>query len=301
MVNRIKLADGKYCYTGPNCAWHSPNGVSGARRDLKSAETLIVNARTMEQFESAQYEYEKALKRYDTTTAGIEELQEAVRKSDGIEKTLLIMRLDEARDRALVNELEQEELWELEQEDNKKSKLGQPQPVSFEISDVHTYKTPTTTIRNPDDYYPARVGSKYTDKWRSAKDIAKDIRADLKEAQKAGYIPKNVKYSVTKDSYAGGQSVTIKVLNLKDSDLYQENTHSIQSWDRYVPSPKANEFKNRLSIIANAYNSDSSDIQTDYFNVLYHSSVILEDEQSAEFRIKEAARLKANREAKAKK
>jgi hypothetical protein len=61
------------------------------------------------------------------------------------------------------------------------------------------------------DFY----GSKYTG-WRSSAEVAKDYRADVKAAIKAGELPPGLKLSVKSNSYTGGQSIDVTVREVGD-------------------------------------------------------------------------------------
>lgn len=62
------------------------------------------------------------------------------------------------------------------------------------------------TTHAPD--YTRRLGSKYNG-WQDAAVIARQVRADVKAAQKAGDLPSDLKVSVRCRKYAGGQAVDV--------------------------------------------------------------------------------------------
>ena len=140
--------------------------------------------------------------------------------------------------------------------------------------------------------YTTAVGGKYTG-WRDVASIAKDVRTDLKAAQAAGYLPDEVSFSVVTDKYSGGQALRVSVRGLSDDDIYEDDLTSWSSGRRY--SPTALEIRDRVGAIAGAYDSSTTDIQTDYFNVMYYSNVELEDEDRAQWRERQAAERKAAR------
>lgn len=140
--------------------------------------------------------------------------------------------------------------------------------------------------------YTTAVGSKYTG-WRDVASVAKDVRSDLKAAQAAGYLPAEVSFSVVTDKYRGGQALRVSVRGLSDDDIYEDDLTSWSSGRRY--SPTALEIRDRVGAIAGAYDSSTTDIQTDYFNVMYYSNVELEDEERAQWRERQAAERKAAR------
>jgi hypothetical protein len=125
----------------------------------------------------------------------------------------------------------------------------------------------TTTNR-----YEVVYGSKY-DKSLSRKEIAVRVRADLKEAVKAGELPA-AKYSVRIES--GSVNVTVsglpfEVLDEKRvlADHDQPNVFSGRNWI----SDQALALQNKIEALVGAYNFDGSDIQSDYFHVNFYSTV----------------------------
>lgn len=140
--------------------------------------------------------------------------------------------------------------------------------------------------------YTTAVGAKYTG-WRDVAAVAKDVRADLRAAQAAGYLPADLKFAVVTDKYSGGQSMRVRIQGMSDDDIYENDPTSWSSGRRYAQP--ALEIKERVEAIAGAYDRSTTDIQTDYFNVTYWSHVDLEDEQGAAWREQQAAARKAAR------
>lgn len=109
------------------------------------------------------------------------------------------------------------------------------------------------------------TGNKYV-QGRDVKEIAKDVRADIKKAVAAGYLPAT-KYSVTISRFAGGRSLDIRASH----PTFAFGTASRKSAATFLKG------------ITDAYNFDGSDIMTDYFHVNFYSSINLgvsNDEQS---------------------
>jgi hypothetical protein len=108
-------------------------------------------------------------------------------------------------------------------------------------------------------------GSKYTG-FRSAVDIAKDIRKDIKEEVAAGRLPKDLKVSVRSRYYSGGQSIDILW-----SSKY--GTHVVEETNGYGAirySTHGQAIQDKLKAIGAAYNYDNSDAQSDYFDTLFY-------------------------------
>lgn len=127
--------------------------------------------------------------------------------------------------------------------------------------------------------YQHRTGSKYTG-FRPVAQISRDVRADLKEAQKAGYLPPDLRISVRSDSYSMGQAMRLSVTGLSDEELYQPQSDIDMSWERRNTA-YAREVRDRIEAIARAYDQTDSESQTDYYHGTYHCFVELIDAERA--------------------
>lgn len=160
----------------------------------------------------------------------------------------------------------------------------------------------------------------------SAADIARVVRADIKQAQSEGLLPTRWSYSVRSDTFAGGCSVDVEVKDCPDAWMecpgYRPDTkhdHADGAWtatgcgnywckaaypDKAGAEPhqilteEASVAKMTLERIHNAYNHDGSEIMVDYFDVRYYGTVTFEDPQSAEWRKKWAEEKAAKKAAK---
>lgn len=173
--------------------------------------------------------------------------------------------------------------------------------------------------------YERSYGYRYeeVDKYTSAVDIAKKIRADIKQAVEEGLLPSRWKYSVRSDATA----ISVDVLDC--ADAWQECDGTVPgSWRDHgdgvstatacsnvwcaarndpayahaatahdVLTEDAQAAKMTLQRIHGAYNHDGSEIQTDYFDVRYYGGVSFEDAHSADFRRRETERLAAKKNA----
>lgn len=129
--------------------------------------------------------------------------------------------------------------------------------------------------------YPDRVGSKHTG-WRPVADVAKDVRADLKEAVGAGYLPPEATFSVVTHTFTGGQSLRVEVRGLDDQTLFAPDSMvtSAQTYTERTALMRA-----RVQAIATAYDRDRSDSQMDFFHNTYFCSTQVEDEAGAARRV----------------
>ncbi|QOT19387.1 hypothetical protein [Paenarthrobacter sp. YJN-5] len=138
------------------------------------------------------------------------------------------------------------------------------------------------------------TGSKYTG-YRDATEICKDIRADLKAAVAANYLPAALKYSVKNDKYSGGQSITVTVQGVSDEDRL-DPTELDHNGD-HKKMPEAVELEKRVDAITNAYNRTDRGNNYDYANVAYWGRAEIETDWARDFRESEAAKRKAARDA----
>lgn len=169
---------------------------------------------------------------------------------------------------------------------------------TFALPKTHTYRPEGVTPGEGGDYYSRKfTGNKVVDGYRSVTDIAKDVRADLAEAQEKGYLPKGLSFSVTGDKYSGGQSMRVKIQGGKDKDLFSTGSEDLRpEYGSKIYTDEATEVTKRVQGIVDAYRWDASDPQVDYFNTNFYGFVDVESERGAAFREKEAAAAKAKRE-----
>jgi hypothetical protein len=146
----------------------------------------------------------------------------------------------------------------------------------------------------------------------SAADIAKAIRADIKQATAEGLLPARWSYSVRSDTYSGGRSVDVRVQDCADAwQACDGGTGCRNVWcaarndpayahaaePHSVLTEEAEAARMTLQRIHGAYNHDGSDLMTDYFDVRYYGHVEFESESSADFRRREKERLAARKQA----
>lgn len=150
--------------------------------------------------------------------------------------------------------------------------------------------------------YEITQGSKYqATRDLDIAEIAKLVRKDLKAAQAAGELPADAALSVTIDRYSGGQSLGVVVSGMPDTWTY--NQPGLEpDYAEYVPAhggmtDEATAVLRKIEGLVFAYNYDGSDIQSDYFNVRFYSSVKIRDERWQRFADEEKARKAARRAA----
>jgi hypothetical protein len=112
-----------------------------------------------------------------------------------------------------------------------------------------------------------RVGHKWTSGYRPLKEIAADIRADIKAAKKTGDLPKDLKVSVRTDTYAGGGAIRVKL-----SGWDSERVYSPEGDGYFDMTEEAKNTMHQVEAIRRAYNRDASDSMVDYFDVTYYGT-----------------------------
>lgn len=158
--------------------------------------------------------------------------------------------------------------------------------------------------------YERSYGYRYEEitKYSSPTEIAKVIRADVKQAQAEGLLPAHWSYSVRSNSL----SIDVEVRDCPDAwrpcnggtdcrnvwcAARNDPAYAHAATPHQVLTDEASAAKMTLERIHNAYNHDGSEIQTDYFDVRYYGRVSFEDADSASFRKREAERLAAKKQA----
>lgn len=111
----------------------------------------------------------------------------------------------------------------------------------------------------------ARVGSKWSSEYRPLKDIAADIRADVKAAKQAGDLPKELKVSVRTDLFAGGGAIRVVLSGWNAGQVYQKNPKG-----HLDMTHEATRIRDRIESFRGAYNRDACDPMVDYFDVTYY-------------------------------
>lgn len=133
----------------------------------------------------------------------------------------------------------------------------------------------------------AFYGIKYDSKL-TTKEIARLVREQIKREMKDGVLPK-MKVSVKMDTFAGGSSINItvkeapfRVLNPRHVELEYRNDFSREAMGDRRREPVHTEYAksilNHLEDIANQYQRDNSDTQTDYFDVKFYLDVRFDGE-----------------------
>lgn len=133
------------------------------------------------------------------------------------------------------------------------------------------YTPPGAGIPRSGEMYSRSYGAKY-DRDLPNTEIARLIRADIKAAQKAGWLPPTMKIRTFQGS--GGGSINVRALGV--SREWQRHDDTEFGW-REIRNPEAQELERRLDRILNSYNHDGSEMQMDYHDVRYYGTAQLSD------------------------
>lgn len=248
------------------CRYHAPDASEVARRNLAVANLNLAGKQlAMQRGESVSYselsyaqgEADRALEIYEATPEGVDELfakHEAAEKGSS-EWFDIGFRLDMAAARVIENEA--------------KTTLDAQYGGSLIPSEESTYKLPGY-VSSGDSLWPVTTGEKY-DPDLSTRQIATNLSADFKRAQKEGYLPKHLKFKVSPNSARGRISMTI--MGAGDVQVWEDNSNGFSTF-----TPDARELYDRANIIFGAYRKVQSDTvegrtnSTNYWGIIEFES-----------------------------
>jgi hypothetical protein len=150
---------------------------------------------------------------------------------------------------------------------------------------------------------PVLTGAKY-DRDRDVVDVAKLVRADIKQAVATGAIPA-AKYSVTIDRYSMGRSVTVtvtspsfRVYNVARLAYDLANTsRPMTDAERRWMSAEASDVVDFLEAILANYNENRSRPEEDYYDIAFAADVRIDGDRAAEVASMLAMRAEMDRRA----
>lgn len=173
------------------------------------------------------------------------------------------------------------------------SKGSQTETPEENSAEKEGFQEPTFTTTEGYGGTPGWEGNKRGASHIPLKEVAKKVRQDLKDATKAGYLPKGLKYSVRKDN----NSLYLEVLNLPPDDEVYTIKKDFTGRDKKVLKPEYEDLRRKLQAIHDSYNYDNSDSMSDYFDRGYYGRVEFLDDNTKAWRAadKDEAKLRAMR------
>lgn len=189
---------------------------------------------TARKYFEAKKNVENAEDAYNATTEGLLILQNQLdRTTDGLAWNIIKLKQDRAK--IVLKEHEAS----LAKENNK-------EPAHEPLAPEEYVYVPPTLETKDITYWPVTTGSNYDPELRGPQLKAR-INAELKKAQKEGYLPRSAKFSLT----SRRNSIHCEIRNLPDVSV------SIEPEDIYHSrlTPEATELKNRVSLIVNSFNN----------------------------------------------
>lgn len=134
-----------------------------------------------------------------------------------------------------------------------------------------------TSVDNPTGgpvVYHEERGSKYTG-LRDVVDVAKDVRRDIRDAQRAGFLPEQATFRVRCQKFAGGQSMHVVVGGMSDEEVFAPD-RAVDFRREYRESARL--VRARVEAIAGQYNRTDTDAETDFFDRMFFCHVDLDAE-----------------------
>lgn len=150
--------------------------------------------------------------------------------------------------------------------------------------------------------YEITEGAKYqSTKHLDLKEIAAQVRIDLRNAQNRGELPADATFTVRISRYSGGQSMNVMLAGMPDSWIYNQPGQE-SNYDEGIVrhgglTDAAYGAMRIMEAILFAYNYDGSDTQSDYFNVRFYGGASIQDERDRALRVAEKERQAARKAA----
>lgn len=233
------------------CRFHAPNAgvkakahLEAVQQQLKTYERRLespVKAPTEQDYVNVQetkWELQNAEDAYYGTPEGLKELETkmAAAEPDSSEYYDLKFRRDLSEAQVRENEMKMQA----------DALYGGPL-IPYEKS---SYKVPSS-FSDGDELWPTTTGEKY-DPNLTVRNIATNLTADFKKAQKEGYLPSHLKFKVSPDSSRARIKVTI--IGADDSQIWDDSgSYPLYTKDGY-------ELKKRVEQIFGAYRKSQYDV-----------------------------------------
>lgn len=266
-----------------SCRYHRPDAGTVAKAALEGAKTLYADVQKrmdsgeemVSEYYDARWELEKAENAYYGTEEGIADISARMEKeTDESEKFGLEMKLASAKFA----------LADAERQNAINARNGGPL-----IPAEHTY-TPGTIKAGGNSLWPEAVGSKY-DSTLKTNQIKSRVNADIKEAQKKGYLPKNVEFALR----SRGNSLYVTIVGAADEQVYEDPEEMRHN---HYTKP-ARELLGRVEGMVRAYQSSQYDtIESRTNSTNFWDNVSYESNWEKNMRLEKEEKSAARKEAK---
>jgi hypothetical protein len=235
-----------------HCRFHRPNSGQAALMKLNKAQIALEAANASGSYSDrldARYAVDQLQELYNGTPDGMAKLTEKIKNET-----------DESAKRELERELEAAE-WHVSEAEEKNAvdeAAGGPL-IPYGDSDF----VPPFYTGGGDELWPETTGPYYKLRLDNETVTAK-VKADIRDAQKAGYLPKQVKFKMT--SRRGRMKIEIQ--NAADEQVWEDNDSNSYS-NRFTS--EAEELRSRVDNIANAYSHTQYDVIEGRTNISHHT------------------------------
>lgn len=265
------------------CRYHRPDAGTVAKAALEEVKTRYeAIQKRMDSGEDVASEYydarwglEKAENAYYGTEEGIADISARMEKeTDENEKFDLEMKLASAKFA----------LADAERMNAINTRNGGPL-----IPAEHTY-TPGTVKGGGDSLWPTAVGSKYDSTLKTSQ-IKARVNADIKEAQRKGYLPKHVNFALR----SRGNALYVSIIGAADEQVYEDPTEMRRN---HYTKP-ARELLERVEGMVRSYQSSQYDTIESRTNMTnFWDNVSYESNWEKNMRLEKEEKSAAKREAK---
>ena len=266
------------------CRYHRPDAATTAKVALSAAQERLTSVEkrmndgedVISEYYDARWEVDNAEKAYYGTEEGIADITKQMNdEADESKKFDLEMKLAAAQfalaDAERMNAIDERNGGPL-------IPLGQ-----------HSYEVPTVTAGG-NELWPQATGSKY-DSSLTPSQIKTKLNADFKEAQKKGYLPKQLKFV----SRSRRDVIEVTIVGAADEQIYND-TEEMRRNDYTKP---ADELLKRVKGMVDAYQNSQYDMveaRTNYTN--FWDRVDFETNWQKDLRLEKEAKAFEKREAK---
>lgn len=172
-------------------------------------------------------------------------------------------------------------------------------PLCKPLSEVDTKIFPLPERKNLDTGQGHWEGNKleaFTEESKGTNDFRGEkvsaIRNDLKKAQKAGYLPANLKFTVRKEGNWSYSSITVTISGAESPHNWTIDGRGFRDLPTKKATPEYQEVLDRTNAIMDSYNYYQSNPQIDDFNSGFYGKAEISDIKDVTYKAMERERAK---------